>query len=102
MNKKAKGLKSSPVFRDRNKRHDQPAGYVHPFTELPDELKQKRFSFKAFFQGTLNFILLGLLGLALVAMVASFGYVMIVEPDKLVTFFSVVVKAGEAFITSLQ
>jgi hypothetical protein len=102
MNKKPKGLKSWPVFRDRKDRGDQPATYVSPFTEMPNDSKRKRFSFKAFFQGTVNFIILTLLGLALLALVAAFGYIWITEPEKVVTFFSDLVLAVQAFIASFQ
>ncbi len=101
-----KEARAFPVFRYRRGEPADPNVRTLPFTEIPDDLKRGRFSFGRLVRGFFNFLLLLILGLALVALVLAFAYQMTYHPDVLraqassivtpvVNFFQTIIFAGK-------
>ena len=72
-----------------------------PFTEIPEELKDSRFSFGRLLRNTVNALLLLVLGLALLALIAAFAYQLIFQPEALAEMSYSIISSLESFISSL-
>ncbi len=72
-----------------------------PFTEMPEELKRKRFSFGKLVRGFFNTLFLVALGLSLMALILAFGYQMIYNPEVLEEWANKLITPVAAFLQSV-
>jgi hypothetical protein len=96
-----KERRTFPMFRIRRKGKANQNGQISPFTEMPKELKKERSSFGRRVRGFINFLLLFILGLALLGLVIAFAYQIIYNPKFLGEWASGLISAIQGFIQML-
>jgi hypothetical protein len=74
---------------------------VFPFTELPDDVQLERFSPLSAVRKVINFLLLFLLGLALLGLVFAFAYQLVNQPYVLGQWGIQLIQSVQKFVETL-
>jgi hypothetical protein len=101
MDDKRKGKQSLLALRFNRGQNKRNKVTVAPFTELPPEIRRSQFSFWRMLQGILNFLMLLILGLALVGLVYAFAYQMENNPQMLADWSNDLIRTVEGWLQSL-
>lgn len=96
------GKKRSPLAFRFGKGKKPNAERASPFTELPAELKSRRFTLGRLLRGILNMLFMIILIAALVALVAAFAYALINSPEELAEASYNLVNIIKNFIQSIS
>jgi hypothetical protein len=100
---KDNGSHSGPFLALRYRREPEKrnGNTVFPFTELPDDVKLDRFSPLGAVRKVLNFLLLFLLGLALLGLVLAFAYQLVTQPHVLGQWSIQLIQSVQKFVEAL-
>jgi hypothetical protein len=99
--KQERSTRAPMVFRFRREPSEKQSNPSSPFTEIPDELKRSRFSFKKLIQGFFSGLFLLILALALIGLIAAFAYQIAYHPDVLAAWSNNLIQTGQSFIQTV-